>query len=90
VIPCRLVAHVQLVEIGAAMVTVDLAMAQALTGLRRKALAEVRFKSPSACLDHDEPLVLHVDYTHHATFTDPLIKIKGLRPNDFLKIRRIK
>ncbi|XP_047740557.1 uncharacterized protein LOC108678495 isoform X2 [Hyalella azteca] len=73
-----LVAHVQLVEISAPEVTVDLATAQELAELRRKALAESRFSFPSQCLDHDEPLVLQVNYTHHATFADPLVIIKSL------------
>ncbi|XP_018018449.1 uncharacterized protein LOC108674969 [Hyalella azteca] len=79
-----LVAHVQLVEIGAAMLTVDLATAQELTALRRKALAEGRFKSPSACHDHDEPLVLHVVYKHHVTFADPLVKIKDHKLDSYI------
>ncbi|XP_018025580.1 uncharacterized protein LOC108681105 [Hyalella azteca] len=79
-----LVAHVQLVEIGAAMVTVDLATAQELTALRRKALAEGRFRFPSLYLDHDEPLVLHVNYTHHVTFANPLIKIKDHKLDSYI------
>ncbi|XP_047739467.1 uncharacterized protein LOC108671625 [Hyalella azteca] len=71
-----LVAHVQLVEIGAGMVFVNLATAQELTALRRKALAEGRSRFPSLYLDHDQPLVLHVHYPYHAAFENPLIKIK--------------
>ncbi|XP_018016147.1 uncharacterized protein LOC108672891 isoform X1 [Hyalella azteca] len=81
-----LVAHVQLVEIGAAMVSVDLSTAQELTALRRKALAEGRAKFPSQCLDHDEPLVLHVNYAHHVAFdpSDPFIKIKDHKLNSYI------
>ncbi|XP_018025975.1 uncharacterized protein LOC108681458 [Hyalella azteca] len=80
----QLVAHVQLVEIGAAMVFVDLATAQELTELRRKALAEGRYRFPSLYLDHDEPLVLHVNYTHHAAFANPLIKIKDHKLDKYI------
>ncbi|XP_018018278.2 uncharacterized protein LOC108674816 [Hyalella azteca] len=80
----RLMAHVQLVEIGAAMLTVDLATAQELTALRRKALAEGRFRFPSLYLDHEQPLVLHVKYTHHVTFANPLIKIKGHKLDSYI------
>ncbi|XP_018014361.1 uncharacterized protein LOC108671343 [Hyalella azteca] len=66
------------------MVTVDLATAQELTALRRKALAEGRFRFPSQCLDHDEPLVLHVNYAHHVTFADPFIKIKDHKLDSYI------
>ncbi|XP_018026115.1 uncharacterized protein LOC108681580 isoform X2 [Hyalella azteca] len=79
-----LVAHVQLVEIGAAMLSVDLSTAQELAALRRKALAEGRAKFPSQSLDHDEPLVLHVNYAHHVAFADPLIKIKDHKLNSYI------
>ncbi|XP_018022875.1 uncharacterized protein LOC108678890 [Hyalella azteca] len=79
-----LVAHIQLVEIGAAMVSVDLAAAQELAALRRKALAEGRFRFPSQCLDHDEPLVLHINYAHHVAFADPLVKIKDHKLNSYI------
>ncbi|XP_047740836.1 uncharacterized protein LOC108674723 isoform X2 [Hyalella azteca] len=79
-----LVAHVQLVEIGAAMVTVDLATAQELAALRSKALAASRSRFPSLCLDHDKPLVLHVNYAHHVTFADPLIIIKDHKMNSYI------
>ncbi|XP_018024816.1 uncharacterized protein LOC108680499 [Hyalella azteca] len=74
----QFVAHIQLVEISAPSVTVDLATAQELAALRRKALARSRPRCPSLCPDHDEPLLLHVNFTHHATFADPLIIIKRL------------
>ncbi|XP_018014669.1 uncharacterized protein LOC108671612 [Hyalella azteca] len=79
-----LVGHIQLVEIGAAMVSVDLSTAQELSALRRKAWAEGRARFPSECLDYDEPLVLHVNYAHHVTFADHLIKIKDHKLNSFI------
>ncbi|XP_047740095.1 uncharacterized protein LOC108667945 isoform X2 [Hyalella azteca] len=79
-----LVAHVQLVEIGAAMVSVDLSAAQELAKLRWKALADERRSLPSRSLDNDEPLVLHVDYAHHVAFADPFIKIKDHKLESYI------